>query len=349
MPKQIIGTSQAIQHVRELIDRVSNTSLNIVITGESGVGKELVAQNLYLNSPRNGKPFIKVNCAALPDTLLESELFGYVRGAFTGAHQKKRGKFEMANGGVLFLDEIGDMSLILQSKLLHVLQSGEFSPLGAEKDVKTDAWVIAASNHNLEKAVREKKFREDLYHRLNIIKIFIPPLRKRVEDIPLLVRYFVDQYSPLFNGGSFITNDHVERLADYAWPGNVRELQNVLKRMMVLSNGDEIIDDLEFASISSKAAPTPPMAAWIAPEMMGFRDAQGEGLPSFSLKKIKKKAVNRVEREVISTVLNKTDWNRSNASKILKISYKTLLTKIDELKIEPVGEYDAHTKPTLSI
>ncbi len=225
MPEQIIGTSQAIQHVRELIDRVSNTSLNIVITGESGVGKELVAQQLYLNSPRNGKPFIKVNCAALPDTLLESELFGYVRGAFTGAHQKKRGKFEVASGGVLVLDEIGDMSLYLQSKILHVLQSGEFSPLGAEKDVKTDAWVIAASNHNLEKTVKEKKFREDLYHRLNIIKIFIPPLRKRVEDIPLLVRYFVDQYGPLFNSGSFITNDHVERLSEYAWPGNVRELQ----------------------------------------------------------------------------------------------------------------------------
>ncbi|KKM05873.1 hypothetical protein LCGC14_1749730, partial [marine sediment metagenome] len=245
MHEQIIGKSQAIQRVRELIDRVSNTNLNVVITGESGVGKELVAQHLYLNSPRNGKPFIKVNCAALPDTLLESELFGYVPGAFTGANRKKRGKFEVADGGVLFLDEIGDMSLPLQSKLLHVLESGEFCPLGAEKDVKTDVWVIAATNHNLEQAASEKTFREDLYHRLNIIKIFISPLRKRVEDIPLLVRYFVDQYSPLFNNGSFITCDHVERLAQYVWPGNVRELQNVLKRMMVLGNFDEIIDELE--------------------------------------------------------------------------------------------------------
>lgn len=349
MPGQIIGTSQAIKHVMDLIDRVSNTSLNIVITGESGVGKELVAQHLYLNSPRNGKPFIKVNCAALPDTLLESELFGYVRGAFTGAHQKKRGKFEVAHGGVLFLDEIGDMSLYLQSKILHVLQSGEFSPLGAEKDIKTDAWVIAATNQNLEKAVKEKKFREDLYHRLNIIKIFVPPLRKRVEDIPLLVRYFVDQYSPLFENGSFITRDHVERLTQYAWPGNVRELQNVLKRMMVLGNCDEIIDELEIASISSKVAPSPPVPAWLAPEMVRLRDEKGESLPSFSLKKIKKKAVDRVEREVISTVLNKTGWNRSNASKILKISYKTLLYKIDELNIEPARKYGDNTSPAPSI
>jgi len=160
MHEQIIGRSRAIEHVRELIDRVSKTDLNVIITGESGVGKELVATKLYLKSQRSGKPFLKVNCAALPDTLLESELFGYAPGAFTGANKRKLGKFEVADGGVLFLDEIGDMSLPLQSKLLRVLQNGEFYPLGAEKDVKTDVWVIAATNHNLEQAVSEKNIQE---------------------------------------------------------------------------------------------------------------------------------------------------------------------------------------------
>jgi len=346
MHEQIIGKSQAIQHVRELIDCVSNTNLNVVITGESGVGKELVAQHLYLKSSRSGRPFVKVNCSALPDTLLESELFGYVPGAFTGANRKKRGKFEVADGGVLFLDEIGDMSLPLQSKLLHVIESKEFCPLGAEKDVKTDAWVIAATNHNLEQAVSEKKFRKDLYHRFNIIKIYIPPLRKRPEDIPLLVSYFVDQYSPLFKSGSVVTRDHVERLARYAWPGNVRELQNVLKRLMVLDNCDEIIDELEIASISSKAASSSPIPAWLAPEMVRLQDGKGEGLLSFSLRNIKKKAIDQVEKEVISAVLDKTDWNRSNASKVLKISYRSLLYKIDELKIKPSIHSRDHTEFT---
>ena len=335
MHEQIIGKSQAIQQVRERIDLVSKSGLNVVITGESGVGKELVARHLYLNSPRSGKPFIKVNCAALPDTLLESELFGYVPGAFTGANRKKRGKFEVADGGVLFLDEIGDMSIPLQSKLLHVLENGEFCPLGAEKDVKTNVWVIAATNHNLEQAVSEKTFREDLYHRFNIIKIFIPPLRKRPEDIPLLVRYFANQYTPLFDNGSVVTPGHIERLAMHPWPGNVRELQNVLKRMMVLGNFDEIIDELEDKSKSSKSTPSFPVPAWLAPEMIRLRDEKGEDLPSFSLKKVTKKAVDQVEKEVISAVLDKTGWNRLNASKVLKISYRSLLYKIDKLKIEP--------------
>ncbi|MCJ7618243.1 MAG: sigma-54 factor interaction domain-containing protein, partial [Desulfobacterales bacterium] len=179
MPPPLIGVSQTIESIRDLIKHVANTGLNVVISGESGVGKEVVAQNLYFNSHRKGNPFIKVNCAALPEGLLESELFGYERGAFTGADQRKKGKFRLADKGVLFLDEIGDMSFSLQSKLLHVLQGGEFSPLGSEKDIKTDTWVIAATNHDLEQDLRKGKFREDLYYRLNIIKFYITPLRNR--------------------------------------------------------------------------------------------------------------------------------------------------------------------------
>ena len=178
MVPPLIGSSASIERIRELIDHTADTGLNVLITGESGVGKEVVAQNLYYKSQRKDKPFIKVNCAALPEGLLESELFGFERGAFTGAERKKRGKFELAHKGVLFLDEIGDMPLALQAKLLRVLQSGEFAPLGSEKEVKADAWVIASTNQNLVENVKKGLFREDLYYRLNIIKIYIPPFEK---------------------------------------------------------------------------------------------------------------------------------------------------------------------------
>ncbi|MEA2060105.1 MAG: sigma-54 factor interaction domain-containing protein [Thermodesulfobacteriota bacterium] len=175
-PTPIIGVSKQILKIKELIDHVADTCLNIVITGETGVGKEVVAQALYLASPRSSNAFVKVNCAALPETLLESELYGYEKGAFTGAQKKRRGKFQMAHKGVLFLDEIGDMPFSLQSKILHVLQSGEFTPLGSDQDFQTDAWVIAATNHHLEEKIKQNEFREDLSYRLNIIKIDIPPL-----------------------------------------------------------------------------------------------------------------------------------------------------------------------------
>ncbi len=208
MSRPIIGVSDNIVKIHEVIDHIADTGLNTVICGESGVGKEVVAQTLYQKSSRNGKPFIKVNCAALPDGLLESELFGYEKGAFTGADRKTRGKFELANKGVLMLDEIGDMSLSLQAKLLHVLQGGAFAPLGSEKEFKTDTWVIAATNHELEKDIADGKFREDLYYRLNIIKIYIQPLRERPEDIPHLIDYYLKEYSQLF------TSDNIFQPSD---------------------------------------------------------------------------------------------------------------------------------------
>ena len=246
MENELVGVSKNICRIRELIERVAETGLNIVVCGETGVGKELVVQSLYQKSDRVGKPFVKVNCAALPDTLLESEMFGYEQGAFTGAEKRRRGKFEQANGGVLFLDEIGDMTLPLQSKLLHVLQGGDFTPLGSEKAVRTDAWVIAATNHDLEKSLTAGKFREDLYFRLSAIKIFVEPLRNRPEDIPYLIDYYIHKYKAEYNTKDLKAprQKTIDRLCAYGWPGNVRELQNMLKRLMILGDAEENINGM---------------------------------------------------------------------------------------------------------
>jgi transcriptional regulator with PAS, ATPase and Fis domain len=337
----IIGVSKNIERVRELIEHVAHTGLNTVVFGESGVGKEVVAQNLYQKSPRLGKPFIKINCAALPEGLLESELFGYERGAFTGAEQRKKGKFQLAHSGVLLLDEIGDMSLPLQAKLLHVLQSGgEFSPLGSEKEVRADTWVIAATNHDLKKDIDEGRFREDLYYRLNIIKIFLAPLRDRPEDIPPLIEFYIKEYTSMLNNRHIEkpTGKVIDRMCGYSWPGNVRELQNVLKRMLVLGDCNQIVSELfnseRLVTTDNGSEETLNHNAAIA----SILDLGGKNSPdnqSFSLKTAKKNAVEMVEREIISHVLSKTDWNRSKASKILKISYKTLLYKISDLNIIP--------------
>ncbi|MEE9117352.1 MAG: sigma-54 dependent transcriptional regulator [Calditrichia bacterium] len=340
MKAELIGVSQNIQRIRALIDQIADTGLNTIIYGDTGVGKELIVECLYQKSTRVGKPFVKVNCAALPDTLLESEMFGYEQGAFTGADRRKRGKFEQAHGGVLFLDEIGDMSFPLQSKLLHVLQGSDFTPLGSEKSVTTDTWVIAATNHELEHDMQNGEFREDLYYRLSTIKIFIEPLRNRPEDIPHLIEHYIKEYTSMFGdkkiqlpGQSTIT-----KMASYQWPGNVRELQNVLKRIMILGEGEETIDELlnaagpqqrgpEFMAIGSK--PSIPVDLW------RVNGDEVPNLSSLSLKKVRKKALDRVEKEVISYVLEKTGWNRSKAFKILNISYKTLLYKIKDLDINP--------------
>ncbi len=345
MGPPIIGYSENIQRVKELVEHIAHTGLNTVIFGESGVGKEVVAQNLYQKSPRLGKPFIKINCAALPEGLLESELFGYERGAFTGAEQKRRGKFELAHGGVLLLDEIGDMPLSLQAKLLHVLQSGEFSPLGSEKDFKTDTWVIAATNHDLKQDINDGKFREDLYYRLNIIKVYISPLRERPEDVPPLIEYYIQEYASQLGGRNIDRpkGGTIRRMQEYHWPGNVRELQNVLKRMLVLGDCDKIVAEL-FETTESTIQTAAASGASASPQaslspLIDFKAHDPMNNNAFSLKTLKKKAMDRVEREVITYVLEKTDWNRSKASKILKVSYKTLLNKISELDINPPSNF----------
>ena len=339
MKPKLIGVSQNIQRIKALIDQIADTGLNTIIYGETGVGKELIVQCLYHKSNRVGQPFVKVNCAALPDTLLESEMFGYEPGAFTGADRRKRGKFEQAHGGVLFLDEIGDMSLPLQSKLLHVLQGGDFTPLGSEKAMTADTWVIAATNHELEHDMQNGEFREDLYYRLSTIKIFIEPLRNRPDDIPHLIEHYIAEYSEMFSDKKLKLpgQSTISKLATYHWPGNVRELQNVLKRYMILGEGEDTIDDLINSSSArqSGAGFTPNESRPSIPvDLWGAEGDKPPNLSSLSLKKVRKKALDRVEKEVISYVLEKTGWNRSKASKILNISYKTLLYKIKDLGIE---------------
>jgi len=340
MDSTIIGVSKNIQKIKALIDQVADTGLNTIVYGETGVGKELVVQNLYQKSNRTGNPFVKVNCAALPDTLLESEMFGYEQGAFTGADRRKRGKFEQADGGLLFLDEIGDMSLPLQSKLLHVLQGGDFSPLGSEKNVKMGAWVVAATNHELETDMVNGEFREDLYYRLSTIKIHIEPLRSRPEDIPHLINYYVKDYAAQFQGKQLFTPGRkvIDKLTAYHWPGNVRELQNVLKRLMILGNDEDSLDDMLMGPPARSRAGDLPASPEQPPSPMdylGLDMNKQPDLSSLSLKKIKKKAMDHVEKEVIAYVLDKTGWNRSKATKVLNISYKTLLYKIRDLGIEP--------------
>ncbi len=338
---EIVGVSRSIRRIRELIDHVAETGFNVIVCGETGVGKELVVSSLYQKSNRLGKPFVKVNCAALPDTLLESEMFGYERGAFTGAIRTRRGKFEQAHEGVLFLDEIGDMSLPLQSKLLHVLQGGDFTPLGSEKPFKTDVWVIAATNRNLRREVEAGRFRNDLYYRLATISINIEPLRNRPEDIPVLIDYYTHRYSQEFDRAEMggLSVEAVTQLSSYDWPGNVRELQNILQRIVVLGESEETIDSmLVSAPRLRKDEPDGHGHGYKPSSVLNEIMAGNAGrvdLMDLSLKKIRKKAMNQAERDLIGQVLIKTGWNRSKASRLLKISYKTLLQKIDELAIAP--------------
>lgn len=338
MQTEFIGVSPAISKIKEMINLISGTDLNVIVTGETGVGKEVVARVLYEKSPRCENTFIKINCAALPEGLLESELYGYEQGAFTGADKKKKGKFELAHKGVLFLDEIGDMSLQLQAKLLHVLQSGEFAPLGSEKELKSDTWVIAATNHNLENRINSNEFRSDLYYRLNTINIHIPPLRERKEDIPILIEYYQSLFATQNNlKTNHIDDETINNLLSYHWPGNVRQLQNIVKKILILGNGSAISSELlsQNTEFGQSSPSTQPQNCDTISNKNAFLSKEDYQSPSFSLKSIRKKALDEIERETIAYILGKTNWNRSNASKILKISYKTLLYKISDLKLKP--------------
>ncbi|MBE9581641.1 MAG: sigma-54-dependent Fis family transcriptional regulator [Proteobacteria bacterium] len=329
----LAGKSSSILKVKELIRQVANSDLNVIICGESGVGKELVAQALHLCSNRKGKPFVKVNCAAIPGELLESELFGYERGAFTGADRTKVGKFELAHSGTIFLDEIGDMPLSLQSKMLQVLQDFQFSRLGAKTDVRVNCWVLAATNQDLEQSVREGLFREDLYYRLNIIRIFIPPLRERPDDIDVLIDYFSGRFAEKIERTLFeFTDGTRDFFHQYSWPGNVRELKNTVERLMILGDWRTVKAELmaretkQFGSHELTTQPPPPV-----PDDYEVVTVQKKKFPP--LKEVKKKAVQEAEGKLISEVLTETDWNRKRAAKLLQISYKALLYKIKELNL----------------
>jgi len=335
----LLGNHPSIQKIRELIAMVSDTAFNVLLLGDTGTGKEVVARLLHNASNRRDKRFIKVNCAALPLTLLESELFGYEKGAFTGAVNFKPGKFELASDGVILLDEIGDMPLVLQAKLLHVLQSGEFSRLGATKDVKVDAWVISSTNHDLAKDMEQGLFREDLYYRLNIIKVELPPLWERRQDIPLLTKHFIQKHQRDLGMSEPITLDveMSELFQAYHWPGNVRELSNTVLRLIVGGDAEkvksEILNNMETEGLSPpiKFIQEPPKMPEHGDNKCGGKDARR------SLKDLKAEATKYVEKKAIMHALDMTSWNKRQAARILKVSYKTLYYKIEDLEIRTEG------------
>ena len=330
----LLGNHPSIQKIRELITMVADTAFNVLLLGDTGTGKEVVARLLHYTSARRNKKFIKVNCAALPLTLLESELFGYEKGAFTGASHSKPGKFELASGGVILLDEIGDMPLVLQAKLLHVLQSGEFNRLGGTQDVKVNAWVISSTNHDLERDMRQGLFREDLYYRLNIIKVELPTLRERKEDIPLLTEYFLQKHwQDLKISGSFSLNsDLMELFQEYHWPGNVRELSNTILRLIVGDNSEKVKAELLGNMVSDGLTP-PRRLIPKSPKNPEEKKNDKAHEDSRSLKELKADAANYIEKKAIMHALNQMAWNKRQAARLLKISYKTLFYKMANLGI----------------
>jgi two-component system response regulator AtoC len=319
----LLGDSPRMAEIRALIEQVADTDVTVIICGESGTGKEITARGLRRASHRRDKPFVKVNCAALPTELLESELFGHEKGAFTGALHAKAGRFEQAHQGTIFLDEIGEMSPLLQSKLLQVLQDGEFSRLGGG-DVRVDVRVLAATNRDLKRAVSEGQFREDLFFRLNVVSISLPPLREHKSDIPLLAEHFLRLYARRICNRSVVrlSADTERLLLEYDWPGNVRELENVVKRMMVLGTEAPVQRELREACA---AAAKQPFAAPPGVIATGTTPAQQR-----SLKEIGRTAAREAERTAILEMLERTRWNRKEAAEILGISYKALLYKIKE-------------------
>ncbi len=311
----IVGKSPKMMQLFDTIKKISEYKTSVLIIGESGTGKEMVARCIHYNSPRNNGPFEALNCGAIPETLLESELFGHEKGAFTDAKKEKRGSFEMAHQGTLFLDEVGEMSLTAQVKLLRVLQEGEVKRLGSERTFTVDVRIIAATIQDLSRAAAEGKFREDLFYRLNVLPVHLPPLRERKEDIPLLVEHFIHKYNEqhrLNTEGA--AEDVLARLLEYSWPGNVRELENAIERAMILAQGKKIEADC------------------LPSEVLGTRPSWKKDLwgDEYSIKK----ASRIMEEELIRKALKKTGGNRSHAVKILEISHPALLTKIKEYGIE---------------
>jgi two-component system, NtrC family, response regulator AtoC len=313
-------TSAQMREIMSVTEQAARADVTVLICGQTGVGKELVARAIHAHSPRRRAAFVKVYCAAMPRELLESELFGDERGTFTGAHQHKPGRFELADGGTIFLDEIGELHPALQAKLLHVLQEGEFSRVGGQHNIRVDVRVICATNRDLAREAAANRFREDLFYRLNVINILVPPLRERPDEIPGLVSYFVRRYSRLFNFPERdVSPEALQALMQYAWPGNIRELENFIKRMIVLQ---------DWALPRTLTAPVPlATAPAAAPEP--FAAARG-----LSLKEISRRAVLEAEREVICGALEQCRWNRVKTAKMLKISYRALLYKMKDMGLK---------------
>ncbi len=325
------GRSEAMREVALMVERVADSDVTVLIRGESGVGKELVARAIHEHSPRRGHPFVKVNCAALPDELLESELFGHEKGSFTGASALRIGKFEHAHQGTLMLDEIGEMKPGLQGKLLHVLQDGAFSRLGSNKRVSADVRVIAATNRDLESMLERAEFREDLYYRLKVIEIAVPPLRERIDELQRLVEFFIDKYAKRYNRSQPSLSPALrEAMERYHWPGNIRELENVVKRFVILQ--DEALLRFDLHSSERRTAPPAPLSRPVVEEVSPAPKpltcaVDGSAL---SLPEMARAAMLQAERDLIIPTLHRVHWNRRKAAPLLGISYKTLLNKIKE-------------------
>ena len=308
--------SPQMRGIRTVIENIGDTDVTVLIRGESGVGKDLVARALHAASSRRRGPFIKVNCAAIPQELLESELFGHEKGAFTGAHRRKPGQFEYANKGTIFLDEIAELPLSLQAKLLHVLQDFRFSRVGGHEQLDIDMRVIAATNRNLEEAMASGEFRADLYYRLNVVEIRVPPLRERREEIPELAARFLARFNAQYGRQKQLTPETLARLTGYTWLGNVRELENVMRRLVVLADEEQAIEALVARDRNGHRAPR-------------FTVAEG------GLREIGRRGAREAECKALREVLEQVSWNRAEAARILKVSYKTLLTKVSECGLRP--------------
>jgi two-component system, NtrC family, response regulator AtoC len=316
----LLSGSPAIRPIKELVENIANTDATVLIRGESGVGKDFIARAIHEVSDRRSQPFVKVNCAALPVELLESELFGHEKGAFTGAYRRKFGQVEYANKGTLYLDEIGELPQAVQAKLLHVLQDLRFNRVGGREPINVDVRIIAATNRNLELAISRGEFREDLYYRLNVVEVWVPPLRERREEIPGLVAYFLERLNSQYRKTKQISPATLGRLVQHPWPGNVRELENAIRRMVVLPDGEQAFETTFRQRSSIPSAPT----------QTGALGTAGE-----SLRDIARRGAREAERKALSEVLERVKWNRSEAARVLKVSYKTLLNKITECGLSP--------------
>ncbi|MGE5581355.1 MAG: sigma-54-dependent transcriptional regulator [Bacillota bacterium] len=314
-PGGLIGEGAIMKRLFDLLAKVIQNEATVLILGESGTGKELVARAIHKEGPRKDKPFVGINCAAIPDSLLESELFGYEKGAFTGALNRKIGKFEQANGGTIFLDEIGDMNIATQAKILRVLEEREVVRIGGMEPVKVNARVIAATNKDLQEGVANGTFREDLYYRLNVVPITLPPLRERKEDIPLLIKHFLLKYSEDYNKPvKTISAPLVDLLKNYHWPGNVRELRNIVERIVVL--GEKDFHPEEHLKLPGSA------------------NEKESGFEVPSLKAVRTKFTDAKEREIIRDALERTRWNKKRAAEMLEISRKSLYEKMAKYGLE---------------
>jgi two-component system response regulator AtoC len=333
--------SPDMQGIAEVIRKVADSDVTVLIRGESGVGKELVARAVHSASPRAGRPYIKVNCAALPAELLESELFGHERGAFTGAVTTRVGRFEQADAGTIFLDEIGELSAGLQAKLLHVVQDGYFARLGSNRPIQVDVRIVAATNRDLEEMMERGAFREDLFYRLKVIEIAVPPLRMRREEIIDLSRSFVRRYARQYNRPVRELSPEVERTFQrYDWPGNVRELENMIKRIVILQDEQAVLDEIARSVAQASASASQldsPVSRTTASATAGSRtESDNPALAAAHLTRladVAKAAALDAERRLIEETLNRTRWNRKRAAKQLEVSYKTLLNRIRECGI----------------